>query len=43
MLVKEMNNYIQPECQVLDVDLEQMIAVSGESGTEGYTEEDYNW
>jgi len=37
------NEYLQPECQLVDIDLEQFIAVSGESGTQNYDEEDYKW
>jgi len=42
-IIEMKEGYLQPECQVLDVDLEQIIAVSGESGTEKYEEENYQW
>jgi len=40
---QKIRDYIKPECQVIEVDLEQVIAVSGNSGTEPYDEEDYIW
>lgn len=38
------NVYLQPECNVIEVLIEQMIAVSeNKSNTESLTEEDFEW
>lgn len=43
MNTKLKNEYVQPECVVDAIELEQIIAISGESGTEDYDEENYGW
>jgi len=37
------NVYLQPECNVIAVEIEQMIATSGQTSTETLTEEDFEW
>jgi len=44
MKLKEKKNvYVQPDCQVIQVKVESIIATSNTVGTESLQEEDYAW